>query len=689
MAQQREEEEEEEAALEPLEWDFDSDEIASIASEDLRRSRPNRWKGPASTWRTLTEEEQLLWRSMKQLRDRDLAVHLYNAFALNRQGKNTETAGALAVPRRNNQPSVWKPSRQWTAWPLKWEHTPHPDFLGSKYRADDGNDAFTYQAKETQPSYDLEEELFAVILRQAKDRFLRRQKKHFVMDSTETATTSVVDPASDNHSSYVSSPAVPSSPPMTDLAGQAELTSNNGLDETATETDQEDYQDDLDPDEPVIAADDELSSKLLRPSVRHILSQLEHTLRALHQDRLLWEEADKEKSEDETYDRSAGESRRRQYKNRATASATIRPVNTQGGSEASQRSGIPQHAQPAPSKAAHAVFPYVPGELPLSAASVTDADKDAAFERWLEEGDEKIAARQASREGSRAELETLGRHPVVRLMEPNKMKKKLAEVPPRDWKTIVRLAATAGFSPSVISRTGQRCADLFGEPLEVYNPGEAAPGKDTRGSVAEYQPKSVQVYISDVESDLVSGADTTTPAKARGRRRAKSSGSASSTRGRTSSRLSTRTSLAESQRSSVSESPPPVQRSPAKPAFWCPVPGCDRAREGFARRANLVRHMALVHAKQDNGPKSEDELDGAVHVNGFMRPVRFHNRSRSAVAGKGKGKRKRRQSERKVEGRGSNGTASNDQGGVGDDEAAHNGVQDEIAREDDSDEDMH
>jgi hypothetical protein len=119
------------------------------------------------------------------------------------------------------------------------------------------------------------------------------------------------------------------------------------------------------------------------------------------------------------------------------------------------------------------------------------------------------------------------------------------------------------------------------------------------------------------------------------------------------------------------------------------VPGCDRAREGFARRANLVRHMALVHAKQDDGPKSEDELDGPVHVNGFMRPVRFHNRSRSAVAGKGKGKRKRRQSERKVEDRGSTGTVPNDQGGVGDDEAGRNGVQDEGAREDDSDEDMH
>lgn len=63
-------------------WDLDTDEIASIASDELYQNRPNRWKGAKSSWRHYTEQERLLWRSLKQLNNEDLAKHLYNAFEL-------------------------------------------------------------------------------------------------------------------------------------------------------------------------------------------------------------------------------------------------------------------------------------------------------------------------------------------------------------------------------------------------------------------------------------------------------------------------------------------------------------------------------------------------------------------------------------------------------------------------------
>lgn len=78
-------------------WDLESDEIASVTSEDLHSNRPNRWTGPKSSWRTLTREERLLWRSMRQLEDQDLAVHLYDAFALRRAAASVETARGLMV----------------------------------------------------------------------------------------------------------------------------------------------------------------------------------------------------------------------------------------------------------------------------------------------------------------------------------------------------------------------------------------------------------------------------------------------------------------------------------------------------------------------------------------------------------------------------------------------------------------
>ena len=78
-------------------WDLDSVEIASIASEELHENRPNRWRGPKATWRYVTEEERMLWRSMKQLQDEDLGVHLYNAFALKKRATNPESAKDLAI----------------------------------------------------------------------------------------------------------------------------------------------------------------------------------------------------------------------------------------------------------------------------------------------------------------------------------------------------------------------------------------------------------------------------------------------------------------------------------------------------------------------------------------------------------------------------------------------------------------
>lgn len=63
-------------------WDKDMAEIRSLSSDDLRETRPNRWRGPASTWRSLTTDERGTAQSLDLLRNQDLALHLYCAFAL-------------------------------------------------------------------------------------------------------------------------------------------------------------------------------------------------------------------------------------------------------------------------------------------------------------------------------------------------------------------------------------------------------------------------------------------------------------------------------------------------------------------------------------------------------------------------------------------------------------------------------
>lgn len=79
------------------EWDLDSDEIASVASQDLHESRPNRWTGPRREWQRFTIEERRLWQSMQAVESQDLAIHLYNAHALKKRGKDPQTAQDVTV----------------------------------------------------------------------------------------------------------------------------------------------------------------------------------------------------------------------------------------------------------------------------------------------------------------------------------------------------------------------------------------------------------------------------------------------------------------------------------------------------------------------------------------------------------------------------------------------------------------
>ena len=77
------------------EWDKTTASIASLSSDDLYESRPNRWRGPASTWRTFTHEDRSVYEALEARRRGDLAVHLYNAFALRGKRRRIGNQGEL------------------------------------------------------------------------------------------------------------------------------------------------------------------------------------------------------------------------------------------------------------------------------------------------------------------------------------------------------------------------------------------------------------------------------------------------------------------------------------------------------------------------------------------------------------------------------------------------------------------
>jgi hypothetical protein len=66
----------------------DEEEESSDESDEI--VRPNRWTEAPSTWRAITKQERSVATSLDVLRNRDLSVHLYNAHALKKRGKDLQ-----------------------------------------------------------------------------------------------------------------------------------------------------------------------------------------------------------------------------------------------------------------------------------------------------------------------------------------------------------------------------------------------------------------------------------------------------------------------------------------------------------------------------------------------------------------------------------------------------------------------
>ncbi|VUC37743.1 unnamed protein product [Clonostachys rosea] len=602
-------------------WDLDKDEIDSIASDELHQNRPNRWTGPKSTWRTLTEEERLLWQSMKRLDDQDLAIHLYNTFALKKRGKHPETAQDLIVQNVNGEESIWAPPKLWSAWPLKESQLPDEDLVATK---DDPDEECTFRMEETKPpSSVLEEEIGALILRIAKDRFNKRMDKR-----------SAVYPSVEDEEPMATSSSQGSDEDVQESrTGSMELESRDGSSaRLIKEEDTEYVNDDVvvnkrrshraktpETFEPAVSSNDELSYKLLTPAVRHILSQLDDTLRKLHRSRTIGLSYQSDSSTDYSSDGGNGgqSSRGRGRPRRATGDSV--PNKSQSPKLKTTNRGRPRKAQvPREGESQLEFEERIAREshrrLPPKVQDADDAVRqnkdstgntpqpkdaaDAAFEAWLAQGTKNAyTMRKVSRWGL------------------------------RDWSDVVGAASLSGFSPAVIARTTQRCANLFGESMVVRHLHEVPAPAGTGVQTVNYRPEPIQlVDENDIELDSDDASDLISAASRLQRRilsQASSLAPPSSASPASSPRRGRRRSVSTTSRANSSRSP---SRSSVG-LHLCPVTACDRAVVGFARRSNLKRHMEIVHGKRAQAAApvsdvdSDDEVVGAIHVDGFLKPI--------------------------------------------------------------------
>ncbi|KAK5126786.1 hypothetical protein LTR85_009720 [Meristemomyces frigidus] len=237
--------------------------------------RENRFDGPASTWRSHTQDERQLIASLDQQRANDLSVHLYNAHALKARLYDREaisTAKSWSSKRRWIKPDEdgdvpWQPNRNWTAWPLPVDEVPRTEEVFGVPPAALRDQQGTYRKSEPwMPSADLQEEVQSLMLRKAKERF-RQRRWATARDSADV-----------------------------DL-GKAPGAGNNAARSSIEDvSDQGDSDGDLQDRKPTIAskpehaqpaflADDDRANAILQPSIRHIIAKFDDLLIGLHKSR--------------------------------------------------------------------------------------------------------------------------------------------------------------------------------------------------------------------------------------------------------------------------------------------------------------------------------------------------------------------------------------------------------------------
>lgn len=500
------------------------------------------------------------------------------------------------------------------------------------------------------PSSELRDELTATVLRLAKERFRRRARRcqplHPSIEDNDGGLESDSRTHDDQEDEEEGEEAVdgdeegeaaslPSSPPAMHASSDREAKTPPPSSSPVAAIEPEPAVEGL---EAETSIDDDASHHLLRPMVRHVLSQLDRTLTILHNTRVAGlgalSDSDSSNTED-NHDNAESTDKRRQAA-RTAASSSLRP--SAAPKTSTSRRGRPRkvHA-PLDGETLEEMQIRVARQSHRRKPAQTtpdSPDKDAAFEAWLQEGDARMMRRRQEEE-QQQQHEQHEQHDRARPTNPGKLRSWGL----RDWSDVLGAAALAGFPEDVIARATRRCADLFRQGMTMRRLDEgpapqanaAARGQSLGISTTEYRPERTPMPPSpadgfasfslassssppsppssssssfsdnddddnhDIDGDEDRGEET-----ARVRRKGKKKAKRESlSQRRIASAFDSRSRSRSRSRAASSPSSAPQSRSSrslsAGGVWFCPVSTCDRAANGFSRRYNLKRHMTLVH----------------------------------------------------------------------------------------------
>jgi hypothetical protein len=577
-------------------------------------TRPNRWKGPPSTWTSLTSQERGLAASLDSIRNSDLSIHLYNSYALKRRARDVDNGevekGLGHLPEED---IAWEPPRYWTAWPLQPEDVPRE---GEQVGPEDPDEKYTFRrGKEQMPSRVLEEVLVGTTLRFAKERFLGRETAgenervglggneeeidNLGMDEIETAGQKAGE-ASEAAARDGNTGEIPQS-----AQGQEELAES--VIKEASE-----------PPQPeillkaVVSADDDRSGELLRPSIRHTLSKLDEVLMALHHARKTC----------------------RQYSQSEPNSDDETPtVEEEPTTPVKRPKGRPRKFANLPNRSRSQAEPIDDADL-FRAKKTHRGRPQKVYERLEGESQQDYLIRIARIQKKplpafappRETPETPepgrnGRSPARVATEGEKEKQRQRRTRPRDWSEVLGAAALVGFPPDVIARATQRCANLFGEGMSLRTMAELPYSEKGDDVLSHYRPQAMPDFG---EGEAIESSESVD-----------SGNSSSESRDR---------------REHKARSKHRIQlgQAPLRQTCFCPIPDCPRKTRGFNGVGKLKKHLQGGHQiPKDELDEyilpSDEEMDGAVHVDGFLKPLKRMGGARGRY--KKEGKRSRDESE--------------------------------------------
>jgi hypothetical protein len=399
------------------------DEDIGWDSDPPDPNRPNKWHGPASTWRNWTSAEREVAKSLEQLKTKDLSVHLYNVHKLKTRAKALEREASANGPSGKE---IWQPPKLWTAWPMTSDEVPR----FSQATFDEPSTYGRNVEEPYQPQRTLEDILLGVVTRIARERFNSRKAeqseeeitKDAVLPETEVAHETDIDDTGAETSSMRSLSRTQdivlssesdisvdvgfevSRETLRDSSGVASDRRAESSEEVSKRFTRGRRRVDVSTQyRPVPLMDDELARQLTLPSIRDLTSNLQRLLDGLHHNR-------------------------KHYTTRTVTGELYRSRSTKRKAPAS-KAGLSEDMDTA--------------EDPSQTDLATE-DHNA----WVE----KHRPRRQQNIFQSFKEDTLQRYGL------------------RDWRAILSIATLQGWDPVVVEKAKARCHNLFNEDMQPIHP---------------------------------------------------------------------------------------------------------------------------------------------------------------------------------------------------------------------------